>query len=89
MAKKENKDKSQKIDLEQSTEDLILERWGKKVGKKLIQCIRKCMKKDKETNDIKDCFKKCVREEISEDEITDERLGIIIDHLDNYETIGR
>lgn len=83
-----DEEKAWNIDLKQSTEDLIIERYGRKVGKRIVKCIKDCLKVEKDKDKISDCITKCVRQEIGMDEISDERLGNLLDIMGHYETIG-
>ncbi len=84
------KDLNRKV--KKSTKKLIIEKYGKKNGEILVNCLEGCMVGDKTKDQVANCFIECVRRNgIDANTIPDDELKQImdlLDHLDHYTKIG-
>ncbi len=88
MSDKKDK-KLWKIDLNQSPKALIISRYGKTFGKKIIHEIQDSIAAEMEKEVIIRHLDEVFEKEIKKLNIPKECFEIIMNCMDNYETIGR
>jgi hypothetical protein len=82
-----------KIDMNQSLKHLIYQKYGRTGGRQLVRCIQDCLVKHDKPADIKKCINDCLKKKVAAGKITEKEadvdVDVIVDRMDNYETIGR
>ncbi|MFW9819966.1 MAG: hypothetical protein ACFFE5_10180 [Candidatus Thorarchaeota archaeon] len=89
MSENEKKKKKWKLDLKQSPANLIISRYGRNLGKKIVHVIQDSVAEEMEKEAIMRHLEEVFKKEIKEGTINKRNLVIIMDVMDNYETIGR
>jgi hypothetical protein len=89
MSENEKKKRKWKLNLKQSPAKLIKTTYGKALGKKIIREIKVSIAKEKEKEAIMRHLNEVFEKDIAAGTIDKRNLMVIMDVMDNYETIGR
>lgn len=89
MSENEQKSRKWNLNLKESPAKLIKSTYGKTIGKKIIRVIKDSMAKEMEKEAIMRHLEEVFKKEITDKKIDKKNLAVIMDVMDNYETIGR